>query len=325
MCSMNKVFFCIVLLYCVDVYTAVHLVTNIHDRGPGSLRQSILDANSDVTVPRAIHFSIDSGVQTVQPLAKLPALTASNIIIDGTTQPGWTQGHPVIVLDGAIAAFRFDGIIIDGADNCTIQGIVINNGFLHGISIINNAHDNVIYECFIGTDQSGTHVSANAIGLMASAFGLHQNNNTIIGAPGRGNVISGNTYIGIFLSGNVNNTLIQTNKIGTDITGTIALANIKAGIAIGTIPINSQATSSNIHIGGLGAQERNLISGNGAGIITGFQSIFDMVIEGNIFGFDITGISPLPNIKNIVTIQSVIPASDNFIVQNNIMQAGRHE
>ena len=296
---------------------ATHTVNNTNDSGPGSLRQAILNANSDLTSPRIINFAIASGIQVITPLTELPPLTASNVTIDGTTQPGWIAGHPVIVLSGSVSNFNFDGIVIDDTSNCTVQDIVINNGFLRGIMITNNTQDTHIYDCFIGTDQIGTHTSTNSVGIMVSAFGSNQNTNTAIGAPTHGNIISGNKYAGIFLTGNINNPTIQSNKIGTDITGQIALPNTKVGIAIGTLPINTDVACDDTQIGGSTLSEGNIISGNGVGILTGFQPITDLTITNNILGYNITGTQPIPNGKNIISIES-IAALTGLLLHNNI-------
>src|SRR5262249_49782605 len=71
----------------VTVASSSLLVTNTNDRGQGSLRQAILDANSSPgqdTIPFAIP---GGGAQTIAPLTLLPAIT-DPVIIDGYTQPG---------------------------------------------------------------------------------------------------------------------------------------------------------------------------------------------------------------------------------------------
>lgn len=299
--KMKKIFFLLGLISSNFLFGDQHVVTNTNDSGDGSLRQAIIDANADETAPRIINFAIGSGVKTIRPATVLPALAASDITIDGTTQPGWSSGNPVIVLDGSLANLGFDGLTIDGVDRCTIQGLVINHRFLRGINIKNNVNNVAIYGCFIGTDQTGMLASGNAIGLQVSTPGATHNNNAIIGAPTKGNLISGNTYMGIFLSGNVSNSLLQSNIIGTDKVGENALSALQAGIAIGCLPIDAIAMCLNVTIGGSGL-ERNLISGNKLGLITGFQRISGLIMAGNIIGFDITETIPIPNQKDILTI-----------------------
>jgi len=318
---MKKRIFLIGLIVCGNIGATTHLVTNINDSGAGSLRQAILDVNADDTTPRIINFSIDTGVQTIQPLSALPTITASQTLIDGSTQPGWSAGNPVIVLDGAYADFGFDGLTLQATNSCTIQDLVINNGFNNGIAIKGNANDNAIYGCFIGTDQTGTLTSANTIGIVVRTSGPTHNNRTIIGSPNKGNIISGNNVFGIILAGNIDSLSIQSNIVGADVTGSLSLPNKRAGIMIGALFTTSSAASSDIHIGGATTPEGNLISGNGptgAGIVTGLQTISNVTIEGNILGLDATATQALSNSKNFFMITAGLFSIEGLIMHNNI-------
>ncbi|HSW75974.1 MAG TPA: hypothetical protein VLG50_02955, partial [Candidatus Saccharimonadales bacterium] len=244
------------------LYCAIHLVTNTADSGPGSLRQAIIDANADPGSPRIINFAIGAGVQTITPLTALPDLTASNILIDGSSQPGYA-GIPLIVIDGTNAAFGFDGLTITAVNNCTIQDLVINNGFDNGIFIQGTAANNSVLGCYLGVDQTGTVASPNHVGVKVLATVGQLNTNTIIGASGHGNVASGNTGtapfgIGIFLSGNLQDPIIQGNFVGTNRTGTAAIGNGQAGVIIATIPSSNALTCSGTFIGGPNAGDGNV-------------------------------------------------------------------
>ena len=74
-------------------------VTDTNDSGPGSLRQSILDSNTDqIGGPNTIDFNIvGSGPFVITPLFPFPIIMTS-LTIDGTTQPGFA-GTPLIVID----------------------------------------------------------------------------------------------------------------------------------------------------------------------------------------------------------------------------------
>ena len=109
----------------------------------------------------------------------------------------------------------------------------------------------------------------------------------------RGNLISGNTKIGIWISGydgSASRTIIQGNLIGTDPTGTMADGNRQHGIYY--------SNASYALIGGTDPADRNVISGNlwvglyinGVEIPTQFN-----VVQGNYIGVDITGTQPLGN------------------------------
>ncbi len=147
-------------------------------------------------------------------------------------------------------------IIIDGSGS-------VNNGFTIG------GANCAIYGVCI-TDMSS---SGNGITVSYTAT------NFIIGAPNKGNVINdipgyGN---GIYI-GAVSGGTIQGNKIGTDTTGTLS-ESVYNGIEAGL-------NTSNILIGGGGAGQGNLISGqtgpNSCNII--LENSTRITIQGNIIG-----------------------------------------
>jgi parallel beta-helix repeat protein len=238
-------------------------VTNTADTGAGSLRQAIIDANAHPG-PDTIAFNISgSGVQTISVPAgtPLPGITDA-VTIDGTTQPGYST-VPLIEIHGNQTATGFSGT----AGNTTIRALVINN-FGTGI-LFTSAGGNVIESCYIGTDPTGTiDEESGGMGIRT----INSDNNLITG-----NLISGNDSVGIDLESS-DGTVIQTNVIGADITGSVALAN-GTGITI---------AGDNTTIGGSGSGEGNLISGNiGSGIQTSGAN--GLVIQGNVIGPDISG------------------------------------
>jgi hypothetical protein len=108
-------------------------VLNTNDSGPGSLRQAMLDANSNPG-PDTIRFQIGTGSRTIHVgsggLGPLPVLT-DPVVLDGTTQPGFVD-HPLIELDGTSAGGGADGLSIV-AGGSTIKGLVINRFQGNGI------------------------------------------------------------------------------------------------------------------------------------------------------------------------------------------------
>src|SRR6266542_3895919 len=114
---------------------------------------------------------------------------------------------------------------------------------------------------------NGTSVGAAVDGLYITG-----GNSTV-----RGLVINGFTGNGIFLSGGGNDKVVG-NYIGTDSTGTHAVANAGYGITVSAL--------SNTTVGGSSPGEGNLISGNGAGVrVSGNNNH----IEGNLIGTDYSG------------------------------------
>jgi len=236
---------------------ATYLVTNTNDSGLGSLRQAIIDANNQAG-PDTINFNIPgSGVRTITPLTMLPVITGA-VTIDGTSQPGFVVGTPLIELNGSSAG-SVAGLEIT-AGNSVVRGLVINR-FGAGITLKTNGN-NTVQGNFIGTNPSGTSALGNDFGGMY----IHDSsNNNLIGgttAAAR-NIISGNgfanNYEGIRIYNASGNT-IQGNYIGTNAAGTAAIPNAGRGIIIGFGGTPSAAP--NTIIGGTSAGARNLISGN---------------------------------------------------------------
>jgi hypothetical protein len=142
---------------------------------------------------------------------------------------GNTIGGTSAAARNLISGNDASGIVVQTSNGATIQGNLI------------------------GTDVSGALAIPNGQGIS-----LPQSTNVIIGgaADGARNVLSGNLGDGILISYGSGH-VIQGNFIGTDITGTRALGSPEG--------INDSAGTS-LTIGGAGAGEGNLISGNPIGV-----------------------------------------------------------
>ena len=142
----------------------------------------------------------------------------------------------------------------------------------------------------IGTDPTGTAARPNtALGVHIE----HASTDNVVGGilGGQGNLISGNGNTGLLIRGD--GTLVEGNKIGTDITGLVALPNT-GGVHIEFGQFNT--------VGGPTAAHRNVLSGNtGTGVFLGGNLPFLPTpttgnrVEGNYIGVDATGAAPLPN------------------------------
>jgi titin len=175
----------------------------------------------------------------------------------------------------------------------------------------------VIQGNYIGTDASGTLAQGNGIGVDI-ASGTNQIGGT---TSGLGNVISGNTGNGIILSGSYTaGNVVQGNFIGTDPTGTKALANGASGVMI-VGPGNT--------IGGTLAGAGNVISGNQAGGVTMFgNGTTSNLVQGNFIGTDSSGTKALGNGGSGVSISS--GATNNTIggtsaAARNVISANARE
>jgi hypothetical protein len=179
------------------------LVTNTDDTGPGSLRQAILDANTNLGLD-AIEFNIPGeGVHTIQPLSALPTVT-DPVVIDGYTQPGaqpntlavGSDAVLLVELDGSLAGSAASGLVIT-CGGSTVRGLVINRFAVDGIGI-STLGGNTIAGNYIGTDVTGTLRLGNG-SFGVNVYGGAQSN--CIGTNGDGvadagerNVISGNGF-----------------------------------------------------------------------------------------------------------------------------------
>ena len=284
-------------------------VTTSFDRGPGSIRNAIDNVDAGVGDP-TITFAIGTGQQTIDVLSALPAIT-NPTIIDGTTQPGYS-GTPLIELNGAEAGSGVNGLTIAASD-VTVQGLVIS-GF-GGYGILVTGDDALIENSYIGTDPTGTIAEGNSGGVWVVATG-----DTIGGtSTDAGNVISGNRGDGITLVGS-DSTLIQGNKIGTDVSGINALGNSAHGIL-------AYYGGSGDTIGGTSPAARNIIAANGSVFWDGIElfGVADNLVEGNYVGTDVTGTIELGNGDNGVdflncnssTVGGTVSGAGNLISSNS--------
>jgi parallel beta-helix repeat protein len=179
-----------------------------------------------------------------------------------------------------------------------LEGNVISGNKENGIQI-DGGGGHTIAGNVIGTDwdgASGLGNGSNGIFLSATAGTM-----TVIGTNGSGlydqnerNILSGNGLFGVRLSGN--SSIVSGNYIGTDLSGTAALANTQGGVLVQGGAYNHIGIYSNASPGEAG--EGNLISGNnGAGVslIGGVQSW----VSGNRIGTTASGLAALPNVYGV--------------------------
>jgi len=182
--------------------------------------------------------------------------------------------------DAAIAN-QDDGVRAYDDSNLRIIGNVMSGGSGYGVILNPNVDHVVIQGNLIGTNAAGT-------AALGDTFGIYMIGNihdvTIGGTtPGTGNLISGNSDVGVSVADySCYNITLQGNFIGTDVTGTYAIANQGGGVG---------AAGGNILIGGTVPGAGNLIAGNsGAGIaVDNASSSLPNFIEGNRIGTNAAG------------------------------------
>jgi uncharacterized repeat protein (TIGR01451 family) len=298
--------------------TSTLFVTTNADSGTGSLRQAILDANnaSVCTAPCTIGFNLPGGQLVIGPPTSLPAVTAANVTIDATTQPGYS-GAPLVTLDGSSNPSSSVGLQLSGGHDA-VKGLSIVTFQGSGIAIDTAGNDTVSGN-YIGLHVDGLTPGQNAgDGILVTTA-----NNTIGGTTAAArNVISGNFGSGIVLKGTgaISNS-VRGNYIGLNAAGTSNVANHADGVQL------LVGASSNT-IGGTIAAERNVISGNhNSGIyITGNlpTSCSGNVISGNFIGTDAAGTASIGNTTGIYlgtnvlnnTIGGLAAGAGNTIVSN---------
>ncbi|MGA2702978.1 MAG: NosD domain-containing protein, partial [Isosphaeraceae bacterium] len=252
---------------------------------------SIFGAGADNNTIQGNYIGINAaGTTALTAGFGLGVLEAGPTLIGGTT-PGAGNVISGNASGPGIAILLSDG---DGAD--TIQGNII------------------------GLDPTGTFAIGNTSGI--EVYGVPDN---LIGGsvPGAGNLISGNTGYGIAI-GDASGTIIQGNKIGTDISGKVAIGNTGDGIYL--------ASASGITVGGTSAGDGNLIENNtGDGVYVDDASS-DNAIEGNsIFangnlGIELEGYNPSStpvagNATNIPVIVSAVASASTTNVEVNLDDA----
>ncbi len=144
--------------------------------------------------------------------------------------------------------------------------------------------DNLVLGNYIGVDITGSNPLPNSHGVSLLQGASH---NTV-----QGNVISGhehNPNVIMWDAGTSFNVIIG-NLIGTDATGTVAIASA-GGVGI-------RGGASDNRIGGSAPGEGNLISGNGDGVDISFDSTRNQVL-GNLIGTDLSGTTAIPNDNGI--------------------------
>ena len=269
--------------------------------------------------------------------------TADRNVIAGNNDDGiilWGAGSTLNVIQGNYVGVDAtgntalgnlgDGIAVaGGANNNTIGGdrtagegnVLSGNSGTNsdGIEIDNaGADNNKIYGNYIGTNFDGTSEIPNARHGVVIYDGVQ---GTLIGGSGtgQGNIISKNTEYGIVIDGNnvaaTSGNVIQANTIGLNAAGNALLGNGEGGIYI-------FGGAQNNTIGGSGAGEGNVISGNGgttAGVyISGSTTSFN-TIQGNLIGTDGTGSSDLGNAGRGVYLNGAASTTvdDNIISGND--------
>lgn len=191
----------------------------------------------------------------------------------------------------------FAGVEIGGgAQNNVIGGVaagsrnILSGNSSQGVAIQGvGTSNNIIAGNYVGTNSTGNAAIPNAYAGVAIFNGA--TGNTVGGtAAGAGNLLSGNSNQGVYISqAGTNNNAVLGNLIGTNAAGAAALPNGFAGAEIG-------GGAQNNVIGGATAMARNVLSGNTSqGVVLEGSGTSGNRVKGNYIGVNAAGTAALAN------------------------------
>jgi hypothetical protein len=219
------------------------IVTNTNDSGTGSLRMAMNDARSgdSIIFDTTVFNLVNSNAATViNVLSPLPLMDKGSVTIDASnvrvtvngSGAGSSNGLQIVsnnntVLGLTLVGFTKDGILISSANGNIIggnrtlpaigtgpngQGLRISGCGAFGIEI-GSGNQNVIKGCWIGVDASGSASQPNLAGILIQTGGSSNQVGSTV--ADEANVISGNLYEGVTVSGTgTNNNLVMGNVVG---------------------------------------------------------------------------------------------------------------
>jgi CSLREA domain-containing protein len=299
------------------VAPASYTVNVAHDAGDGwcnatecTLREAIAEANQHPGAD-VIRFGIPgTGTHTIAITSPLPDLE-SDLIIDGYTQPGARPNTNVSGgLNGALRIALVPAAVTPPPDQLglsiigsriTVRGLAIAGfgaGALVDAAAAGEGRDVLFEGNYFGTTPDGTAAAVDSMNgiVMLEAAGVTVGGST----PAARNLISGHSGAALLADtyatqpGSVR---IAGNLIGTTVNGLGTLPNM-IGLAYGNG--SPDTTAGVLHVGGDTAAERNVISGNGVGMLLARSPgsdphDVDHVVAGNYIGVAADGETALGN------------------------------
>jgi hypothetical protein len=202
----------------------------------------------------------------------------------------------------------FEGNVVSGNDGTGIhipRGPVLNTPNVGGSQV--NISGNKVGTDFDGQTDLGN--GEEGVEVISILNGIDVPVTLTLGgstASAR-NVISGNFRNGVSLL--VPSATVRGNRIGTDVSGSYGIHNGQNGIFINAYKNN------NYVIGGIGAGEGNVVSGNhrhGIQIFTSHEteiSTANVAIQGNFIGTDTTGTLAVKNTSSGIFVEGNIPGT----------------
>jgi len=178
------------------------IVTSNSDSGPGTLRQSLQDAQSGDIITFDTTVFPPTNPHNIILVSPLPEIFQGNLIIDAS--------NAGVVIDGSRITTETNGLAVFSSDN-VIRGLHLKNFTKAGIALEGGAQNNII-----GGDR-----------------------NVGEGPSGQGNRITGKGVFGIGMWGvGTSFNTIQGNVIGTDVNGSTVLGRFSGGIFLDRADFN---------------------------------------------------------------------------------------
>ncbi|WP_186461764.1 gliding motility-associated C-terminal domain-containing protein [Mucilaginibacter pallidiroseus] len=202
------------IIFAVQTHAETFTVTSNGDSGPGTLREALTKAAANGDAEKDfIYFNlpdVSEAGRTIAIKSLLPKMT-SNLVIDGSTQPGANFG----VADAKVQiTYKFiypDQLNLFYSDNANLIEIY------------------------------GLYLNCDSTGWGGAAIGISNFDKVIIGAPSKGNMING-ANVGIH---NGNTCIYQSNNSGTDPTGeTVAYSTV--GITCADVTVGGAEVAGNV-------------------------------------------------------------------------------
>lgn len=241
----------------------------------------------------------------------------TNSIPNGVSFTGIGNVAGGVWLEGSGAVSNTIGGTVPGAGN-------LISGNVRNIYLSTGTKGNFVQGNIIGLNAAG-NARLNGLQSLTGVYIFSSDSNLIGGTTtGARNIISGNGRstegiegAGVSMRNCVSN-ILQGNFIGTDVTGTLSVGNLREGITL-------EFSGNNCTVGGTTPGARNVISGNGSvGLM--IRDSKDHVIQGNAIGTQADGVSPLGNVGTAihllngsgVSIGGTTAAAGNVIAFNGV-------
>jgi hypothetical protein len=257
--------------------TAVdHVGKSLGNHGNGVL--ILGGANHNTVTTSVLSNNTGDGVELTLSGTSFNVVSGDHVGTDVFGMVGLPNGYNGVEIDGGASANTVGGTTGSARD-------VISGNINSGVFLFAGATANVVEGDFIGTDGTGTVAIPNPTGVLL----FSAPSNTVGGtSAGSGNVISGNTQVGVWVTSGASKETIAGDDIGTDLTGWKSVPN-------GTgVQVDTDSTSNTI--GGTTAAARDVISGNtGAGVSISDSGTENNLVVGDEIGTNANGTDALGN------------------------------